>query len=219
MKIADKLYYYSEYGMLDCNTYLIKDDTTVIIDPGNEAFVNQLTRDIESDDIDPEGINLIANTHLHLDHCMADRYLKSISEAKIGLHNLQREYKDVALRKVSGFFGTGAPRLTEDIELNSSLNTGQLEVLLIPTPGHSPDSICFYCQNGGFLICGDLIFKRSTGRVDLPGGDRTKLKESIDQVANLEYDKLLPGHMDIIRGREQIEKNFDYIREFVLDMF
>jgi flavorubredoxin len=34
MKLTDNLYFYPETGMLDANTYIIKDDTNIIIDPG-----------------------------------------------------------------------------------------------------------------------------------------------------------------------------------------
>lgn len=217
MKLTDNLYHYPEHGPLDCNTYLIQDKTTVLIDPGSGSFLKQLTEDMEADGLDVGSIDLIVNTHLHLDHCSADESLKSISEARIGLHNIQKKYKKTALREVSEFFGINPPHLNEDVELNNQISTGKLEISILPTPGHSPDHICFYCRQDGFLICGDLIFTESTGRVDLPGGDKTKIRESIKEMRKLSYQLLLPGHMDIIRGREQIKKNFYHIKRFVLD--
>lgn len=205
--------------MLDCNTYLIRDETTVIIDPGNKAIVDQLVNDLKSDGIDIKDIDIIANTHLHLDHCLADESIKSISEAKIALFRTQKLHQDVALKKVSQFFGVSSPNLSEDMELKSRIDTGKLEISILSTPGHSPDHICFYCDQQGFLICGDLIFNKSTGRVDLPGGDGAKIKESIEAVANLSCDLLLPGHMEIIQRKDQVKENYQYIRKFVLSMF
>ncbi len=218
MKLTENLYYYPEAGPLDCNTYLIQDETTILIDPGNDSLIDQLTKDIEADGLEVENIDLIVNTHLHLDHCLADQSLRSISKARIGLHDIQKKYKETALGKVSEFFGITPPKLEEDLELDNQINTGKLEISILPTPGHSPDHICFHCQQDGFLICGDLIFTESTGRVDLPGGDKTKISQSIKKMEKLSYELLLPGHMDIIRGREQIKKNFDHIKRFVLNM-
>lgn len=217
MKLTENLYYYPEAGSLDCNTYLIQDETTILIDPGNDSLVDQLTKDIEADGLEVENIDLIVNTHLHLDHCLADESLRAISKARIGLHEIQKKHKETALGEVSEFFGITPPKLEEDLELANQIDTGKLEISILPTPGHSPDHICFHCKQDGFLICGDLIFIESTGRVDLPGGNKTRIRESIMQMEKLPYELLTPGHMNIIRGREQINKNFDYIRRFVLN--
>ena len=47
------------------------------------------------------------------------------------------------------------------------------------TPGHSPGSISFYSSKDGFVISGDVLFKNSIGRTDLPGGDIDTLLASI----------------------------------------
>jgi hydroxyacylglutathione hydrolase len=57
------------------------------------------------------------------------------------------------------------------------LGDNELKVLL--TPGHSPASLSFYCQKDGFVIGGDVLFKRSIGRTDLPGGNYETLIRSI----------------------------------------
>ncbi|HEY8893366.1 MAG TPA: MBL fold metallo-hydrolase, partial [Niastella sp.] len=47
------------------------------------------------------------------------------------------------------------------------------------TPGHSPGHICFYCQAQQFVIGGDVLFRESIGRTDLPGGNFDTLIASI----------------------------------------
>ena len=66
MKLTDTLYFYPERGMLDCNTYVIKDDISVIIDPGSLQALPQLAGDLLKDGIDPKDINIITNTHLQV---------------------------------------------------------------------------------------------------------------------------------------------------------
>ena len=56
---------------------------------------------------------------------------------------------------------------------------GEDELKVILAPGHSPGSICFYCEKQKFLIGGDVLFRQSIGRTDLPGGDHETLLKSI----------------------------------------
>jgi glyoxylase-like metal-dependent hydrolase (beta-lactamase superfamily II) len=64
------------------------------------------------------------------------------------------------------------------------------------------------------LFTGDLVFKEGLGRTDLPGGDGSKLKESIKRLAGLDVEWLLPGHGEIISGTEKVRKNFTEIEQF-----
>jgi len=217
MRLIKNLYFYPEKGMMDCNTYVIKDETSIIIDPGLTQFLPQLLQDLHQDGIDPKDIDIIANTHLHGDHCWANEAFKKISGAKILLHPLQRDFWNEAVIQSSRFFGVPAAEFTQDELLeNDKLNAGEMEFELIPSPGHSPDSICFYCKKEKILICGDVIFNQNTGRVDLPGGSANELKQSIERLSQLEIEYLLPGHMDIVVGREKVKLNFEFIKQHVL---
>jgi glyoxylase-like metal-dependent hydrolase (beta-lactamase superfamily II) len=62
-----------------------------------------------------------------------------------------------------------------------TLTMGIDELLVIEAPGHSPGHICFYCAAQGFLIGGDVLFQRSIGRTDLPGGNHAQLIKSIKE--------------------------------------
>ena len=65
------------------------------------------------------------------------------------------------------------------------------------------------------MICGDVIFAGNTGRVDFPGGSGKLLKESIENLSNLDIEYLLPGHMGIVAGKERVQKNFEFVRNNV----
>jgi len=216
MRLIKNLYFYPEKGMMDCNTYVIKDETSVIIDPGLTQFLPSLFQDLHKDGIDPKEIDIIANTHLHGDHCWSNEAFKKVSGAKILIHPSQKDFWDEAVVQASRFFGVPIPEFTQD-ELfdNDKLNTGEMQFELIPSPGHSPESICFYCQKEKILICGDVIFNQNTGRVDLPGGSADELKQSIERLSQLEIEYLLPGHMDIVVGREKVKRNFEFIKQYV----
>lgn len=78
----------------------------------------------------------------------------------------------------------------------------------IHTPGHSKDSITFYFPEIGAMFIGDFIFKDSIGRVDLPGGSESEMRESIRKIK--EYDEntiLYPGHNEETTLGREIKNN------------
>ena len=85
MKLANNLFFYPEQGELDCNTYIFTGKPGIIIDPGNPEFLAARVADMREDGIDPEEIGFIVNTHLHIDHCSANKAFKELSGAKIAL--------------------------------------------------------------------------------------------------------------------------------------
>ena len=202
--------------MLDCNTYVIKDEVSIIIDPGSPQLLQALTRDLQKDGIDPKEIGIITNSHLHGDHCWANEAFKEISGAKILCHPLQKRFWNITVTETANFFGLPPMDFTEDGYLDdTNLDAGSIELALIPSPGHSPDSICFYYQKERVLICGDVIFDQNTGRVDLPGGSADELKQSIEKLSQLPIEYLLPGHMGIVTSAEKVERNFEFVKEYV----
>ena len=216
MKLSDSLFYYPENGMMDCNTYVIKDEVNVLIDPGFAQYLPTLIEAMREDGIEPKDIDIITNTHLHADHYWGNEAFKEISEAKILCHPLHKKFYDTNVYDVARFFGFPPVEFQEDSYLeDGKLNTGKMEFELIHSPGHSLDSICFYCRQEKILVCGDVIFNQNTGRVDLPGGNADELKHSIEELSRREVEYFLPGHMDIVRGTEEVKKNFEFVKKHV----
>ena len=76
-----------------------------------------------------------------------------------------------------------------------AIGSNQIEVR--HAPGHTPGHVMFYCENAKVLFSGDVIFKGSIGRTDLPGGNYDTLMQAIlEQVLTLPDDvRILSGHM------------------------
>ena len=69
---------------------------------------------------------------------------------------------------------------------------------MIPTPGHTPGSVCLVCEDA--IFSGDTLFSGSCGRTDLPGGNWNTLSRSLARLRDLEGDyKVYPGHGEATR--------------------
>ncbi|BDC36160.1 MAG: MBL fold metallo-hydrolase [Candidatus Methanoliparum thermophilum] len=193
MRLIDEVYIYPERGFLDCNTYVVGD---AIIDPGSPAYLKNKIKEMDQDKIDIDDIRYIINTHLHPDHSGGNEDFAKEFKAKIAVYEEVKQYYSY---------------YDQLFEKNIKLNDIEIDVL--HTPGHSPESISLYIPKKKVLLCGDLVFKQGVGRVDLIGGNAEKLKESINSVSNLDIEYLLPGHDSIIQGSDNVKKNFLYIKK------
>jgi len=121
-------------------------------------------------------VEYIVNTHGHRDHTSGNAELVSITGGKIAAHTNFRQHKDIALKD------------------GDILRLGRLEVNVLHTPGHSPDSICLLVEKK--LLTGDTLFVGECGRTDLPGGDSAELYVSLfEKILRLEDDIVIyPGH-------------------------
>jgi len=217
MKITEHLYFYPENGMMDCNHYLVRDAQTLLIDPGSSQLAQGLLAQIKRDGINSEDIKLITNTHLHPDHCWGNAALKRATGAKIVSPLEQEKHHQGTLARMGNYFGI--PGLNFEVDkylVDGKLNTGKLTLEIIPAPGHARESVCFYCPEEKFLITGDVIFSQNIGRYDFPGGNLDELKKSIEKLSQLDVEYVLPGHMGIVSGKENVRLNFEFITSYVL---
>jgi hydroxyacylglutathione hydrolase len=217
MKLTNNLFAYPEQGMMDANCWVIKGKPGIIFDPGNVDYVQQRIAEMRKDGIDPKDIGTIINTHMHIDHSSANETFKKLSGAKIALHPVQKENYKLIVVDGTKMLGTDPVEFKEDYLIKDNLlKAGDVEIECIPSPGHSPDCVCFYIRKDKILICGDVLFAMNTGRVDLPGGSADDLKNSIDNLSKLDIELLLPGHMDGVGGADNVKRNFEYIRQNIL---
>ena len=200
--------------MLDANTYVIRGEQTVLIDPGLGNYLGLLLKEMQEDGIAPKEVDVIAITHLHPDHCDATAALKDVSGAKVAVHSSQWEYRDMLLEEASRVLGIEAKKFEVDFVFEDSLEHTELRIQ--HTPGHSPESICFYAADKKTLISGDLVFDKGIGRTDLPFGNNEELINSINTMSALDTELLLPGHGAILKGLSNVKMNYDFIREHYL---
>ena len=216
MKLTDDIFVYPERGMLDANTYVIRGDGTLVIDPGSAQTLDDKLREMAADGIAPDEIKAITITHLHPDHYWATGALQQATGAEVIIPRMQEAYIEQFIDDATRIFGMQGLEITPSrfIE-DGKLEIGGRSLELVHSPGHSPESFCYYDPEIKFLACGDVIFDHNIGRTDLPGGDSNQLKASINALSDLDIEYLLPGHMGVIEGRSAVKDNFVFVRNSI----
>lgn len=164
------------------NMYVIYDESKecIIIDPGcyfhNERL--EFKNFIEENELKP--VKLI-NTHCHLDHICGNKYVAEtwslkLEANKLDEYNLQRSIEAGIMYNMPI-----EPSPPIEVELNEGddIRFGNSTLKVLFTPGHSAGSVSFYSEKHNFIIAGDVLFRMSIGRTDLPGGDFDTLIQSI----------------------------------------
>lgn len=181
------------------NTYVVYDETkeAIIIDPGNyeKEEDERLVDFFIKNGLKPV---FIANTHAHVDHVLGVAYLKNRFGIPFKLHHGE----EPVLRSVKvyapnyGFAGYEEPGVDQWLSEGGQIEFGNSKMDILFVPGHAPGHVAFYDVESKSLIGGDVLFRESIGRTDLPGGDHSTLIRSIvDHVFTLPEDvKVYPGH-------------------------
>lgn len=181
------------------NTILIWDDslTGVIIDPGciDMHEMEQLTGFIAGRGIKPAAILL---THAHFDHIYGVKGCTGAYGIPVFMSPEDKATLDnaPALAARSCMPAPDTSWETIDISDGQVLTFGDMSFKVMTTPGHSPGSACFFCEESGDLFCGDTLFAGTIGRTDLPGGDYdSEIVSVMDKVMGLDSDvEIHPGH-------------------------
>jgi hydroxyacylglutathione hydrolase len=183
------------------NTYLLIDEATratAIVDPGAYSRAEQQTlrEYVAAHDLD---VKFLLNTHAHIDHVLGNAFvLNTYPSIPFLLHALDLP----TLRAVTTYAAPYGFAAYEPAEPTGELVAGQVIVLgeselnVRFAPGHAPGHVVFYDEVSGQLVGGDVLFKSSIGRTDLPGGDHNTLLKSIkDELLTLpDATVVYPGH-------------------------
>ena len=173
------------------NCTILWDDGTkkgAVVDPGGdmpriEGAIAELGVTIEK----------IIVTHGHVDHIGAVADLSRKLGVPIEGPHRADSFLIENLPMIAANYGMhGARSFTPDrwLDEGDTVEIGGMTFDILHCPGHSPGSVVFFQKEQRFAIVGDVLFRGSVGRTDLPGGDTDTLIASIK-------DKLLPLGDDV----------------------
>lgn len=196
------------------NTYIVYQENgdCAIIDPGMSTYTeeNTVVNFIKQHNLKP--VMLLA-THCHIDHVLGNKFVFDQFGLKPQFHKGELPLLNDAPTR-SAQFGIRyelSPMPDTFLEETGTIQLADSELQLIFAPGHSPAHLCFYAPKENFLIAGDVLFRGSIGRTDLPGGDFQTLIDNIEQkLFPLPDDCVVyPGHgPDTTIGYEKAQNPF-----------
>ena len=177
------------------NTFIVSDNTKecIIIDPGcyNQHEKNELAKYVTDNNLKPV---MLINTHCHIDHIFGNKFAAEKWGLELQINKLElgilESSTDVA--KLYGFENyEKSPNAKIFLNEHDEIKFGESKLDILFTPGHSPGHIAFHSAKDKVLISGDVLFKNSIGRTDLPGGNYDTLIKSIKEKILLLEDETI----------------------------
>jgi glyoxylase-like metal-dependent hydrolase (beta-lactamase superfamily II) len=181
------------------NTYILYNESgaCIVIDPGCyfDEEKEELKEFISKSSLTPK---MLLNTHCHLDHVFGNKFVAETYGLILHIHEKEKPVLERA--PTSGLmWNLPFDNYTGDLiylKEGDTIELGKDKLKILFAPGHSPGSVCFYCEEQSFVIGGDVLFNQSIGRTDLPGGDHQTLLKSIRTQLFVLPDETVvyPGH-------------------------
>ncbi|PJF41366.1 MAG: hypothetical protein CUN54_01505 [Phototrophicales bacterium] len=220
-------------GILDCHVYVLDGgDELALIDPGlgEPGDFDTILENIRTDGLDPKKIRKLILTHYHCDHIGAAKEVYDRLDVEVMtsafsapvIRNGDEQAVALDVAKAAGFYPEDfvlqpCPVNTELVE-GDVFHVGNLSLQTWETPGHCDGHLSFYITGGErkYLLGADLVFWG--GRILLQNIHDCRIDayaESVFKVEALDFDALLPGHLQIsLRyGKEHVTKAAESFRQ------
>jgi glyoxylase-like metal-dependent hydrolase (beta-lactamase superfamily II) len=182
------------------NTYLLGDGEVAVIDPGPDDAAHLAA--IEAALAKGERVALILVTHAHRDHSPLARVLAARHGAPVLAYgpagagrSAQMQALATAAKGLGGGEGVDAAfRPDRELADDEEIEGPGWRIRAIWTPGHMGNHMCF--QWGGLVFTGDHVMGWASSLVSPPDGEMGAYMASLDRLASLGAERLLPGHGD-----------------------
>lgn len=186
-------------NMLQENCYIVSDETKqcVIIDCGAyyEEERKAIARYVSDNGLKP--VHLLV-THGHLDHNFGNAFVEKEYGLKPEVSQADQrlmEHMEEQAQTFNMTLNEPLPPVGRYFEDGEQIAFGSHKLTVIPTPGHSRGSVCFYCEQEHVMFTGDTLFKGSIGRTDFEGGSMLQIIQSLRMIAQMPDNiVVLSGH-------------------------
>jgi hydroxyacylglutathione hydrolase len=196
------------------NTYLLYDESCecIVIDPGCKE--EREKKEIK-DFLVRKKLTLVRNlnTHCHIDHILGNGFIAETFGIYPEYHKASVPFFFTA-KEIANSFGydmNHIPNPKGFLDEGETVTFGNSGLTVLYTPGHADGSVCFYNKPQGFVITGDVMFRDTIGRTDLPSGDFNLLMKSIKGKLFTLPDEttIYPGHgPETTIGYEKVNNPF-----------
>jgi glyoxylase-like metal-dependent hydrolase (beta-lactamase superfamily II) len=178
-------------GPLETNSYVLYAGTDAyIIDP--VVLAEEMGTFIQQEGLK---VQAIIATHSHVDHIYDARETADYHHVPVYMNNGAEKLRDIFADSclMLGFESKEMVRDYKNLDAGTQITLGEERLEVLQTPGHSPCGISL--RTADILVTGDLLFKGSIGRYDLPHASMVVLYNSLKKVKALPDSlKILPGH-------------------------
>ena len=181
-------------GMVSTNTWFLKNKETgalLIIDPADQPLLIQ--QKVTAMEGKPEAVLL---THGHFDHMMAADAVRFMYGIPVLALEEEKELLANPRYNLSGSWSAPcslqADRWLKDGEI---LELAGFAIRVLPSPGHTQGSCCYYLDEEGVLFSGDTLFAGSVGRTDFPTSSTRQMMNSVHMLL-----EQLPGETKVLSG-------------------
>lgn len=202
------------WGGSPTNCYVVFDKNSneiMVIDPAGD--VDKIEEMIK---ILGGNLKYIYITHCHGDHILGVQELKERCGGKILIHRDDAEGLNNANINLTPYIIKKKIELEADSRVDDKdlIHLGDLEFMVIHTPGHTKGSSSLYCKEKACLFSGDTLFRGTFGRTDVPTGSFDDIKKSIvEKLLVLPDDTICyPGHGFSTRIGDERENYKDWIK-------
>lgn len=190
---------------LDTNCYMVYGNgIDFLVDPGSDS--EKIIRYLGKRE---KGPDFVIGTHCHFDHIGAAGEIAGYYNIPVYIHQNEEEILNNPDKNLSSFFNVNT-LLLKTYKILYGMETKDFlskEIDIMTTPGHTPGSIIIRYDR--YLFTGDLLFKDSVGRTDLPGGDPAKMKTSLSLLKTLDKNLIvLPGHGAETTLEDELKNNY-----------
>lgn len=172
------------------NTWIVAEpdsELAVVVDPGplDQDHLRNVVATAEQAGM---RIALTLLTHGHPDHAGGAARFAELTGTKV-------RALDPALRLGD-----------EGLAAGDVIRTGGLELRVVPTPGHTADSLCFHLPADQAVLTGDTVLGRGTTVVAHPDGRLGDYLDSLRRLRSLTVDDgvhtVLPGHGPVLEDAQ-----------------
>lgn len=197
-------------GIMQTNCYIVErgDADCLLFDPGSDGV--ELIQILQDKKLRPKAIFL---THAHFDHIGAVDEVRNLFNIPVYVHEREKEWLGDPALNGSQYFRMksliAASPADRHFTEEGAQNLWGFKFTLFETPGHSPGSVSYYFEEGGFVISGDALFKGGIGRTDLPEGNQDQLLNSIhNKLLTLPEETIvMSGHGPTTTIGEEMDSN------------